>query len=173
MKSVFLFVFLLLFLSSCSKKSEPELFKEGQAAEEQQNFQLAIERYQEIVDRFPGKAYADSAVYRTAVIYNNDVHDFVKAVRTYQQYYTMFPNSEEAPTAMFLSGFILNNELHKLDSAKIVYETFLQKYPGHQLASSAEFELETLGKDPGQFIKTDVASTEDEMAKKTKKEFKK
>jgi len=46
----------------------------------------------------------------------------------------------------------MNNELHKLDSARVLYEAFLQQYPNHDLAVSARFELETLGKDPTQFL---------------------
>ena len=169
MKPSYILIVLLLVLPSCSTKNEKELFSEGQAAEEQSDFQIAIERYQEILDRFPGNAHADSALYRIAVIYNNDLHDFVKAVHSYQKYYATFPNSSVAPTALFLCGFIFNNELHELDSARASYQRFIERFPDHQLAASASFELETLGKDPGEFIRPEVAATADEPAKKSTK----
>ena len=156
MKPYLFALFLLFGLSSCSKKSETELWKEGHAAVESGKFQIAIEQYQEIISRFHDSPYADSALYRIAVIYNNDLHDYAMAAQYYIKYNSTFPNSKEAPTALFLSAFIYNNELHKLDSAKILYERFLQQYPAHSLANSAKFEMETLGKDPGEFIKKDM-----------------
>ena len=166
MKSYSFALVLVLIFSSCSKKNEVELLQEGKTAQDSSKFLLAIESYQEIINRFQGSMYADSALYRIAVIYNNDLHDYGKAVQSYQRYYALFPKSKEAPTALFLSAFILNNELHQLDSAKLAYETFLRIYPNHSLASSAKFELETLGKDPGEFVKKEVVSSEDESAKK-------
>ena len=159
MKSLpLIFLSLLCLFTSCSRKNENELFTEGKDAEEQKNFQPAVDRYEEVVSRFRESPYAESALYRAAVIYNNDLHDIPKAVDAYQRFCSLFPGSKQAATALFLSGFLLNNELHKIDSAKNAYETFLQKYPEHELAVSARFELENLGKEPGQFMQNHVAS---------------
>ena len=155
MKRPYLFLIALVFVSSCSRKSEEQLYKEGQAQEAQNNFQLAVRSYQEIVDRYVQGKYADSAQFRIGKIYNNDLRDIEKAVASYQQVYIKFPQSTFAPTAMFLTGFLMNNELHKFDSARVLYEAFLQRYPGHDLAVSAKYELETLGKDPTQFLPRD------------------
>ena len=159
MKLSYLALLLVLMLVSCSR-NEDQLLKEGRAAEDQKNFRLAVERYQELVNRFPGGANAESCQTRIAVIYNNELHDFENAVFAYKKAYSLFPSSKNAPTALFLAGFLLSNELHKLDSAKAVFETFLQKYPDHELASSAKFELETMGKDPSEFIQSDKISAE-------------
>lgn len=163
------FSFALLFLltiTSCSRKNETELWKEAQTASQAGKFQTAVEHCQEIVERFQESPYADSALYRIAVIYNNDIRDYAKAAQSYLKYQTVFPESKEAPTALFLSAFIYNNELRKLDSAKALYEQFLQKYPSHPLANSAKFEMETLGKDPGEFIKKEMSAPETEKAAK-------
>jgi len=143
-------------LQCCSGKSDVTLFHEGKAAAAGGNFQLAVQRYEEIVNRFQQSAYAESALYRAGLMYNNDLHDIPRAVGAYRRFYELFPASKQAPTALFLSGFLLNNELHQTDSAKLIYETFLQKYPGHELAASAKFELETLGKDPAPLLKVDT-----------------
>ncbi|MBI4547294.1 MAG: tetratricopeptide repeat protein [Ignavibacteriae bacterium] len=150
-----------MLIPSCSRQSAEDLYNEGIAQEEQKNFHLAIEKYKEIVKDFTREAYAESAQYRIALIYNNDLRDMGKAAQAYRKCYDLFPMSKQAPTMLFLSGFILNNELHELDSAKTVYETFLDKYPDHELAASAKFELETLSKDPNQYIKTQVASADE------------
>jgi TolA-binding protein len=147
------FLLMLLTLSSCSRKSDSELFKEGTAAEEVRNLTVATARYEEVVQRFPTMVLAESSLARLAVIYANDDRDFPKAIATYRRYYTMFPESKQAPTMLFLSGYVFNNELHRLDSARVAYETFLQKYPDHTLAASARYELETLGKDPGAVLR--------------------
>ena len=166
MRFVFFSLVISLFFLSCSRKGSEELFKDGQAAEEQKNFQLAIERYGQIVDDYQEQAYAESSQYRIAMIYNNEIRDMQKAVTAYQKFNTLFPESKMAPTMLFLTGFLYNNELHILDSARIMYETFLQKYPDHELAMSAKFELETLGKDPSQLLKQEVATSQESKDKK-------
>jgi outer membrane protein assembly factor BamD (BamD/ComL family) len=148
MKCVFLLAAAAL-LQSCSGKSDVTLYQEGRTAEDSGNFQLAVERYEEVADRFQKSAYAESSLYRAGLVYNNDLHDAQKAISSYRKFCSLFPQSKQAPTSLFLSAFLFNNELHQFDSAKIAYETFLQKYPTHELAASAKFELETLGKEPG------------------------
>jgi len=158
MKLSYLSLILLILLASCSRKSEKELYDEGREQQEQKNFQLAIERFQEVVEKFPQTAYAETSQYLIAIIYNNDLHDTRKAVTAYQKFYTLFPLSAEAPNALFLTGFLYNNELHNIDSARIAYEAFLQRYPAHALAVSAKFEVETLGKDPTQVLQLQAAT---------------
>jgi TolA-binding protein len=157
MKRFELLALFVLLLANCSGKSDVTLYHEGTIAEETGNFQLAVDRYEEIVNRFQKSAYAESALYRAGLVYNNDLHDLQRAVGAYRRYYAFFPESKQAPTALFLSGFLLNNELHQTDSARVMYQTFLEKYPTHELAASAKFELETLGKDPGPLLKLDTA----------------
>ena len=154
------FVALALTLSSCSRQSAKELYEEGITAYDQKNYQLAVEKFREVVDRSAATAYAESSQFRIAMIYNNDLHDFPKSVAEYQKFTLLFPSSKESPTALFLTGFLFNNELHKLDSAKVVYEEFLQKYPDHQLALSAKFELNSLGKDPTELLQPEPAPAE-------------
>lgn len=154
-------------LLSCSRQSERELYAEGAAAYDQKNYQLAIERFQAVVERASGTAYAESSQYRIALLYNNDLHDVRKALSAYRKFYTLFPSSKEAPAALFLTGYLLNNELHMLDSAKAVYETFLQLYPGHELTRSARFEIASLGKDPAQLL-VSPGSPPDEPAESKK-----
>ncbi len=155
MKKLFLFA---LVIASCSRKDEALLYKEGREAESRKNYQLAAERFEDIVDRFPSRPYAESSLVRLADIYTNGAKDVPKAVRAYRRYYLMFPESKQAPTMLFLSGFLYNNDLHQLDSARSVYEIFLSHYPHHELAASAKFELETLGKDPGAALEPRVSS---------------
>ena len=154
MKLPLLSLLLLGTLISCSRKSDKELFAEGKAAQSQHNFQMALDRFQSVVDQFPKSAYAETSQYYSAIIYNNDLHDARKAIWAYRKFYDIFPSSPEAANALFLVGFLYNNEVKNTDSAKIAYELFLQKYPSHSLAVSAKFELATLGEDPTQVLQS-------------------
>ena len=158
MKQSHLFLLLLILVTSCSRKSDKELFEEGKIAQSKQNYQLAVERYQAVVEQYPASAYAETSQYYVAIVYNNDLHDTRKAIEAYQKFYDTFQTSNEAPNALFLIGFLYNNELKNIDSARMAYESFLQKYPSHTLAVSAKFELETLGKDPTQVLQSKSAS---------------
>lgn len=159
-------LFALIVFVSCSRKSDVELYTEGKAAEEKKDFQTAAQLYEEGVDRFQTTAYAESSLLRLSFMYNNDLKDSRKAIGSYQRFIGLFPSSKHSPTMLFLSGFIYNNELRMLDSAKITYEKFLQKYPDHELAASARFELQTLGKDPGDTFPANLKSEETENKNK-------
>lgn len=166
----FLIALLLLASWSCSRKSAVELYTEGRQAEDQQNFRLAVERFDELAGRFQDSPYAESSLTRSAVIYNNELHDIPRSIGAYRQIYTRFPSSKQAPTALFLTAFLYNNDLHKTDSARMAYEDFLRRYPAHELAVSAKFEIENLGKDPSDFMKGDVTSAESGAEKKASKQ---
>jgi TolA-binding protein len=159
MKYARLFIILLIAASSsCSRKSAQQLYQEGNAAQVQGDFALAVERFQEVVGHYPASAYAETSQCALAVMYNNDLHDPHKAIEAYQKLYAMFPSSSQAPNALFLVGFLYNNQLNNADSARMAYETFLQKFPTHELALSARFELQNLGKDPAAVLQSQKTS---------------
>lgn len=158
MKYLYLAVLFLTVLASCTRKTDAELFDEGKKAETEQNYPLAVERYNDIVGRMSNPAYAESSQFRLAMIYTNTEKDKSKAIAAYQKFCSLFPDSKQTPTMLFLQGFIYANEMKDLDQARGVYESFLQKYPDHELARSARFELENLGKDPDEIVPPNVAS---------------
>lgn len=71
---------------------------------------------------------------------------FYHAVKTFEDYHKKYNKSSKAPEAYFLIGYTYNNHIKDYDKAKEYYENFLKQYPDHQLASSAKFELDTIGK---------------------------
>ena len=158
MKPLLLLTSLVFLLPSCSRLSEDELFQAAQTAYQQKNVQTAMEKLQELLDRFPRGKHAETSQFLIARICNDDLHDYQKAIAGYRRYREMFGDSARASTALFLIGFIYNNELHQYDSARAVYEEFLARYPDHAMASSAKFELENLGKNPEELFKPQVAA---------------
>jgi TolA-binding protein len=161
MKAFSLLVVALVIFSSCSRMSEAELWTAAKQNYEQQKFAETIENYRQIVDRFKQVEKAPSAQLTIAQIYNSDLKDFHSAIAEYRKFTEIFPNDKQAPKAMFLIGFVYNNDLRNIDSAKIAYEAFLAKYPGDELAESAKMEIATLGKDPSELIKAEVAVKEE------------
>ncbi len=147
--------FLLVVLSSvlllsCSRKTPQELYGEGTKAIDAKEFRVAADRFEEIIARHPQEAVAESAMYRVALLYNNELHEIPKAIDYFGRFNDRYPASEHAPTALFLVGFLLNNDQHDTARAKAAYQKFIERYPNHDLAPSARFELENLGRDPGQ-----------------------
>jgi hypothetical protein len=55
-------------------------------------------------------------------------------------------------------GYLYNNSLLKPDSAAIAYKHFLELYPQNELATSAQFELQSIGKKPEEMIPQPVPS---------------
>ncbi len=147
---IMILLVLCISLSSCSRKSPEELYVEGTRAIARNEFRVAADRFEEILAHDQHATVAESALYRVALLYNNELHDIGKAVTYYQQYTDSYPSSPHAPTALFLAAFLMNNELHNMEGAKAEYQKFLQLYPNHELASSARFELANLGKDPSE-----------------------
>ena len=145
---------LLCTFASCSRKSDAQLFHEGVAAEQQKDVPTALSRYGEAVDRFPATAFAESSLYRCAMIHMNSTADKHPAVDAQLRFCKMFPASANAPSMLFLAAFTYNNDIHNIDSARILYTQFLAKYPSDGLAKSAQFELETLGKSADEYLRS-------------------
>jgi TolA-binding protein len=159
MKLTLVAVLFLLFIS-CSRRTAETTYTEGNLAESQKNYQHAAELFESVVSEYSSSALAESSLVKLSILYNTELKDPRKTLGAYQRCYAMFPASRQAPTMLFLTGFVYNNDLHLLDSARLVYETFLAKYPKHELASSAQFELQTLGKEPGDILPAPVLQNE-------------
>jgi TolA-binding protein len=72
---------------------------------------------------------------------------YAESIQNFKSLIEKYPEGENTPNTIFMIGFINANHLEKFDEAKIYYNMFMEKYPEHELASSAKYELETLGKD--------------------------
>ena len=169
MKYLWSFCIVLLTMTSCSRKNEQQLVQEARDAEQQKNFPIAVERYAELVDRFTTTSLAETCQYRIAIIENNELRNTRGAVSAYLKFHDLYPNSTNAPTSLFLAGFLMNNEIHNIDSAKMFYERFVRQYPTHELAASAKYELESLGKDPGDLLRKNVTTDTSPADQKSEK----
>jgi tetratricopeptide (TPR) repeat protein len=160
----------------CSKPPASEVLKNAQDAEEyarktldslhalrladstrpspqpSEQFKDVISAYTKLVDDYPDSPEAEVALFRRAGIRNNFTKEHDLAVKDYALYARRYPDDEKTPLVMFLVGYIYNNELHQLDSAAAAYKRFLERFPDNEMASSARFELSTLGKSPDELL---------------------
>ncbi|MDE3058839.1 MAG: tetratricopeptide repeat protein [Bacteroidota bacterium] len=144
---------LIFFLAGCGKPSEEELWKELMQAHSDQNIDSTIQVCNTILKGYPNGRLAPPALYMLAESYREGKKDYAKAVELYKEFVQKYPSLNQTPVAMFLIGFIYNNNLNMRDSARVAYRAFVEKYPHHDLTSSAEFELQTLGKSPDEVLK--------------------
>ena len=153
--------------SGCGRETAEEAFAKAEAAEADVAKQMdtvkspetARALYHPVIDAFgrvredhPKHVLAEVSLFRIATIRNNMTHEVPEAIDAYKRYVELYPDGAQTPVAMFLIGYLYNNELHQVDSAGVAYRRFLDKYPNHEMALSAQFELNTLGKSPEEFI---------------------
>lgn len=142
----------LVFVVSCKKLTDEELWNNGVEAQKVNKFDESLQDYQKLVDDYPKSPKVPDALYAIGSISQDQRRDIYRAIRSYRRIVEEYPNSPTASGAQFLIGFLYNNELKNVDSARIAYEEFLKKYPDNPMAPSAKFELENLGKDPNQIM---------------------
>lgn len=132
----------------CSKKmSEAQLYAEVQKFETQEEVEMLVNIYQELLDRFPKSEKADQVLYKLALIYQNNKHDFANAIACHERLMKEYPQSRYVSQSHFMAGFIYANEIKDLEKARDAYNSFLGAYPQHELVPSVRWELEHLGQD--------------------------
>jgi outer membrane protein assembly factor BamD (BamD/ComL family) len=165
---------LVVAVAGCSKKmSEEQLFAEAQKFEAKEDVDGALKIYEELNDRFPASAHADSVLQKLGMFYLNKKGQFEKAIAAYERIVDKFPQSKYQPQALFMIGYIYANHLKNFEQAKIYYDKFIEKYPEHELTASVQWELQHLGKDISEVnIFDNTANNEDKTdgaAQKTAK----
>ncbi len=157
----------VIFLAGCGKPSETELWNRLMQARNNQNVDSTIQVCNTILQEYPNGRLSAPALYMLAESYRDGKKDYPHAIELYKEFVQKYPDLNQTPVAMFLIGFIYNNNLNMHDSARVAYQAFVEKYPHHDLTASAQFELETIGKTPGEVLKQQMAS-EPKPAKKKK-----
>lgn len=137
--------------AGCSSLTDEELWIKVEAAQANNNWDSTLQVCQRILDEYSDGRYAAWARFGMAESYRfkNQPRE---ALENYKVFYKQHPDMQPSALSLFLVGYIYNNNLQLHDSAKIFYQQFLEKYPNHDLAPTVTFELETLGKDPGQVL---------------------
>lgn len=125
--------------------------------------------YEAVADDHPRSAQAEQALFRAAELRSQYLGDVPGALALYKRYAEDFPAAAKAPTALFMVGYLYNNNLFKPDSAEIAYKKFLELYPQSELVTSAQYELQTIGKKPEDMIPNPVIPVDTTAPPKTKR----
>ncbi len=141
-----------LFILSCGKLSEEELWKRVESAKKNNNVDSTIVMSQKIIQEYPKGKFAPASLFLLAETYYRVKKESRIGLNYYKLFVERYPDLQPTPVAQFLIGFIYNNDLRMIDSARFAYESFLTEYPDHQLAESARFELSMLGKPPEEIV---------------------
>ena len=158
-----------LALLGCSKPSADEMFNKGVDAQKAEQYNNAINLFQELIKTYPDSARTPEAYYAIGTIYQNHLQSYNLAIETFRHLVDKYPGHATAPSAMFLIGFIYNNDLKNVDSARLSYEDFIKRYPENQLVTSAQFELSNLGKEPSEILNTQLDKEKPKPIKKLRK----
>jgi hypothetical protein len=165
---------LALLVAGCTGPSAEELFSKAQSkhadaqhvldslkrkADPVELFTPVVAAYELIAEKFPKSEQTEQALFKAAELRTQYLNDVPGSVALYKRYAEAFPAAAKAPTALFMVGYLYNNTLLKPDSAAIAYKHFLELYPQNELATSAQFELQTIGKKPEDLIPQPVPSS--------------
>ncbi|MCK6615738.1 MAG: tetratricopeptide repeat protein [Ignavibacteriales bacterium] len=160
MKSLFITLFVsLLFITGCSKKNAATYMDEAKNLLKENKYKEAVLLYEELTKEYPEAPLAAEAFFEMAKLYQaklvpgvTDIDAYQKAITSYTSVYEKYPDSKEAPLALFMTGFILANEMKQYPAAKQAFEKFIAQYPDHEMLSSAQSELENMGKSPEELL---------------------
>lgn len=91
------------------EKEACELLREGYILRKNKQAEEAMNRYNEIIEKYPNSIYASSALYRVASIYNINLIDKRKSLQEYEKLIDRHVNSEHAVKAIGHVAIILYN----------------------------------------------------------------
>lgn len=165
MKKIASFLFILLVISGCSKKTENEYMNMAADSWKKNNIPEAVKAYEAIVAEYPTGSMAPKALMELGKLYQYKVdkritekEGLAKAIDCFKKITEKYPKSDEAPLALFMTAFIQANELKEYAEATINYKLFLQKYPDHTMSQNAKDELETMGMTPDQILNKKIST---------------
>jgi len=105
------------------------------------DYQTAIKRYEEVVEKHPESELAQTALFRIARIYDEDIKEpRIKAIEAYKRFLSKFPKSDLADKAAFRLGEIYE-ELREDGLAIRTYQKLVAEYPESPLAARAQYRI--------------------------------
>lgn len=142
----------------CGGPPAEELYAAGEAAAADTSSQIvALERFGELLRRYPRHALAPQALKQMAMI-SQQRGEMQTAIELYQRLLREFPESDQGDEAQFMIAFIYEEYLRDLDQARAAYQAVIDRYPDSELAASARLLLPNVGRDPEEYVEfQDVA----------------
>jgi outer membrane protein assembly factor BamD len=152
----FLAIFFAFLVNGCAEKkvdeSDPsQLFREAEEDVKNDHYQIAIEKFRSIRNKFPYSKSAVDAQLRIADVYF--LQDaFPEAAVSYESFMELHPKHEKVPYAMFRVGKSYFNDtpsnvardLVSAQRALDAYGDFLHKFPADPYVEDAKKDINTL-----------------------------
>jgi len=164
MKSIIALLTLLLIVGCSTKKSDKELFDEGQKNLKEDKIPEAVMAFEELVNNHSDSELNPEALSQLGSLYQNKLikslserENLEKAISIFKKLHDEYPTSSYAPSGLFMAGFIYANELKNYKEAEALYKQFLSEYPNDDLAPSAQAELDNLGLSPEEILLKNMA----------------
>jgi len=164
MKSIIALLTLLLIAGCSTKKSDKELFDEGQKNLKEDKIPEAVMAFEELVNDHSDSELAPETLSQLGSLYQNkqikslsEKENLEKAITIFKKLHDEYPSSSYAPSGLFMAGFIYANELQNYEEAEALYKQFLSEYPDDDLAPSAQAELDNLGLSPEEILLKNMA----------------
>jgi len=165
MKSIIALLTLLLIAGCSTKKSDKELFDEGQKNLKEDKIPEAVMAFEELVNDHSDSELTPEALSQLGSLYQNkqikslsERENLEKAISIFKKLHDEYPASDYAPSGLFMAGFIYANELQNYSEAEKLYKQFLSEYPDNELAASAQAELDNLGLSPEEILQKNLAN---------------
>ncbi len=163
-KLMFLGLFAIVFIVSCSTKTDDELFNEAKQKIKDKEYVEAITDLEKIVNNHPNGKLTPKAMFELAQLYHGKVvkdipekQSLQTAVEYYKKVFEKIPKTTEGERSLFMAAFLEANELKKYDEARELYNKFLKVYPQSELVPSAKEEIANLGIPPEDILKKKVS----------------
>jgi len=130
---------------SIDAQSAEKAFKDAKSYEDDERFEEALKRYDEIKNKFPYSQYSKECDLRIAEVYYKK-EDYQAAASAYSNFKFLYPNHPQIPYVSFqlaMSYFkqlpsTIDRDLSKGKQALAEFNVVIDKYPGSEWAPKAQ-----------------------------------
>ena len=144
LKLIYIYLFTLLILFSCSDKYTSNNFEKAAIHRENGDLMNSIKLLHGIVKNNRNEQDKQRAQFNIADIYMNDVKDYSFALDNFDKVLKYNIDNDIHKKSLFMFAYICSNYLDMYSDAYICYEKFIVKYPEDDLIASVKYEIEQL-----------------------------
>lgn len=153
-RNLFLLAILVLFIFSCSPKSETSIEKERIAIaklektlkevkdvnKDKETAATLVQKSLDYVENHPKDTLSPEVLFKAADV-SRGLGNYKEAIRLWTKVYTEYESYEKAADALFLKGFTYDKDLNDKAQAKQYLTLFMRKYPKHPLTKDVQLLL--------------------------------
>jgi len=121
--------------------SEAELYRTGKQAFDDGQYEVAREKFKELLSKYPQSDNADNAQFWVGEIYYREKW-YAEAIMEYQKVIENYPDGNKVPASLLKQGLSFSN-LGEEANARTFLEEVIKKYPSSNEAKIAKDKLET------------------------------